>query len=173
MSAAPDVCFFDAPFLDALSAEARISPRLRKNFNLHASTSEPVQRFFNAIEPGSYIAPHRHSRLPAQENLFLMRGSLGVLIFDDSGTITEARTLVAGGACCGLTLAANVWHSVVSLEAGTIVLEVKQGPFVPLAPEERAIWAPADGSAATSSYLADMQSRFSTATQTSGNVGAV
>lgn len=160
MPETPEVSFFDTPFLDALSDTARVSPRLRKNFNLHASTDEPVQRLFNAIEPASYIAPHRHTTLPAQENLFVVRGRLGVLIFDDSGKITTARLLEAGGACCGLTLDANVWHSVVALEAGTVILEIKQGPFVPLAPDERAAWAPADDSEAAQHYLAKMKSCF-------------
>ena len=50
-----------ADILIALRAEAAASPRRRKNFNLHASPDDPIQRLCNAFEPGTYVRPHRHA----------------------------------------------------------------------------------------------------------------
>lgn len=163
MSAATTVRFIDKAFLDALSDEARLAPRLRKHFNLHANHAEPVQRLFNAIEPGSYVAPHRHATLPASENLFVLRGSLGLILFDDAGHVTSARVVEPAGACCGVELGANVWHSVVSLQTGTVILEVKQGPFIAETASERAAWAPADSSPEAKDWLERMKSILSVA----------
>lgn len=158
MPAAPTARFFDTDFLDALSAEARQSPRLRKHFNLHASHTEPVQRLFNAIEPGSYVPPHCHRSLPASENLLVLRGKLGLLLFDDAGTLASMRILEAAGPCCGVELAADVWHSVVSLVPGTVIMEIKQGPFIAATASEIAGWAAAEGGQEAASWLADMES---------------
>eukprot|EP01105_Mastigella_eilhardi_P006956 TRINITY_DN18448_c0_g1_i1.p2 TRINITY_DN18448_c0_g1~~TRINITY_DN18448_c0_g1_i1.p2 ORF type:complete len:161 (-),score=46.32 TRINITY_DN18448_c0_g1_i1:111-593(-) len=155
-----EVRFFDAAFLDAVTAAARSNARQRQHLNLHAAHDEPVQRLFNAVEPGSYICPHRHALLPANENLFIVRGRLGVLIFDDAGAVSHARLLVAGGEACGAELAAGVWHTVVSMAPGTVMLEVKQGPFVPTRPEEFAPWAPEPGSEAAAQWLAQMETRL-------------
>lgn len=163
MPASQAVRFFDTTFLDALSAEARQSPRLRKHFNLHASHAEPVQRLFNAIEPGSYVAPHRHARLPASENLYVVRGRLGLLVFDDAGQLTHSRILSAAGPCPGVELAEKVWHSLVSLEPGSVILEIKQGPFVMETAAERAPWAPEDGSVAAADWLSGMETFLSAA----------
>ena len=46
----------DTATLDALTAEARRSPRLRMNRNLHAM-DDPIHRLLNATEPGTYVAP--------------------------------------------------------------------------------------------------------------------
>ncbi|HNH35631.1 MAG TPA: WbuC family cupin fold metalloprotein, partial [Rhodocyclaceae bacterium] len=49
----------DAALLDAVSNEAKASPRQRKNRNFHPTDNHPGHRLLNAIEPGSYVAPHR------------------------------------------------------------------------------------------------------------------
>jgi hypothetical protein len=45
--------------LSGLSKEARLSPRQRMNHNFHAELSDPIQRLAIAMEPGTYIRPHR------------------------------------------------------------------------------------------------------------------
>ncbi|HEY5514427.1 MAG TPA: WbuC family cupin fold metalloprotein, partial [Geomonas sp.] len=74
--------------LDAVSAAARTAPRLRKNHNLHDSDAAACHRLFNAIEPGSYIRPHRHLDPDKDETFVLVRGSLGIVIFDEAGQVT-------------------------------------------------------------------------------------
>ncbi len=52
--------FIDRALLDELSAEAKASPRLRKNRNFHPGDDYPAHRLLNAAEPETYIAPHCH-----------------------------------------------------------------------------------------------------------------
>lgn len=152
--------FFDTPFFDAITVRARESARRRQNLNLHASHEEAVQRFFNAIEPGSYVRPHRHRALPAKENLFVLRGRLGVLLFDDQGRVIASRLLEAGGESCGVEIEAGVWHGVISLVSGTVMLEVKQGPYTSTDPEEYASWAAESDGQAAQRWLTNMEAHF-------------
>jgi len=44
---------------------------------------------FNAIEPGSYIRPHRHASDPREELLIAVRGLVALVTFDDQGAVTN------------------------------------------------------------------------------------
>ena len=36
------------------------SPRLRLNHNFHDDLADPINRMLNALEPGTYLQPHKH-----------------------------------------------------------------------------------------------------------------
>lgn len=130
--------------LDDLSKEAAAAPRRRLNRNLHGM-DDPVHRLFNAIEPGSWVRPHRHLDPPRSETVIVVAGSLGVVLFDGDGTVTEAVKLEAGGAVFGVDLDAGTWHGLVALVPGTVFFETKPGPYAAPGPEDRAPWAPGEG----------------------------
>ena len=46
--------------LQEQSEQAENSPRLRAHRNFHPELSDAVQRLAIAMEPGTYIRPHRH-----------------------------------------------------------------------------------------------------------------
>ena len=46
--------------LDTLAQQASASPRKRKNHNFHPEAGDPIQRMLNALNPGTYVQPHRH-----------------------------------------------------------------------------------------------------------------
>lgn len=142
----------DQGVLDRLSEAARLAPRLRKNQNLHASDDARCHRLFNAIEPGSYVRPHRHLNPDKDEAFVMVRGSAGVITFDDEGEVLEAVRLSA----CGPTVAADVphgvYHTVLGLEPGTVFFEAKAGPYLPLAPQEVAQWAPEEAAQEAKGY---------------------
>lgn len=46
--------------LTAMSEQAASVARLRAHRTLHEELSDPVQRLAIAMEPGTYIRPHRH-----------------------------------------------------------------------------------------------------------------
>lgn len=132
--------------LESLSSEAAAGERLRANRNLHDDLSEPVQRMLNAFEPGTYVRPHRHADPPKWELFLALTGSAACLTFDDVGTVTERCETTAGGPLFGLEIPAGTWHTIVALEPGTVLFELKEGPFEPLADKDFAQWAPAAGS---------------------------
>jgi cupin fold WbuC family metalloprotein len=139
-----DVVLLERADLMRLSAEARLSPRRRRNRNLH-EMDDVVHRLFNAIEPGSYVRPHRHLSPPKAETMVVVSGRLGLLVFRESGAVRDTAVLEAGGETFGVDLQAGTWHSFVSLAPGTVVFEAKEGPYVPPGGADSAPWAPEEG----------------------------
>ncbi len=148
----------DDQLLDSLTRKAQGSSRRRANFNLHTDLNDPVQRLCNAIEPGTYIRPHRHAAPETSEVFLLVRGSAVLLFFDDSGLVLERSVLSARGPVFAAEIPPKTWHTMASLESGTVFFEVKQGPYVPVAGGNVAAWAPAEGEPAASSLTAWYQS---------------
>ncbi|MDR1332008.1 MAG: WbuC family cupin fold metalloprotein [Tannerella sp.] len=140
--------------LDEVTGRARTSPRLRMNCNFHATLDDPVNRLLNAMEPGTYLRPHRHRNPDRDEIFLLLRGRVAILIFDDAGRVTDATVLDPRQGCYGGEIRAGVWHGLLVLETESVIYEVKQGPFAPLSPENMAPWAPpADDAGAVARYL--------------------
>jgi len=142
-----------------LSNRAANAPRRRVNFNLHPHLEDPVQRLLNAIEPGSYVRPHRHATPPRWELFVILSGVLAVLIFDDAGVVIERIELDAGGTVRVIEVPAAAWHTVVALQPETVVIEFKQGPYAPLSDKDFVSWAPGDDGPAAQAMI----SRFATA----------
>ena len=146
--------------LDRVTAEARAIARKRKNFNFHARDDAPCNRLLNAMEPGSYIRPHRHLDPDKDETMILVRGKMGVIFFDESGTVTDTAILSPGIGNIGVNISHGLFHTVVGLESGTVFFEAKAGPYRPLAEEEKAAWAPPEVSEEAGNYLDAMASLF-------------
>ena len=135
--------------LDALAGEAQASPRQRANLNLHEQLEDPIQRLAIAMEPGTYVRPHRHPH--TFELLYPLRGRFLVLHFDEAGTVT-ARSLL-GEDSRVLENPAGQWHAVLSLDAGGVIFEVKHGPYQPLPEADLAPWSPAADSPLAAAML--------------------
>lgn len=138
--------------LRRLSEMAAAAPRRRMNRNLHERPDDPVQRLLNALEPGTYVRPHRHASPPKWELFALLAGAVAVLLFDDDGTVTERVDL--GGEAVLAEIPAGRWHSLAALAPGSVVLEVKPGPYEPLSDKDFAAWAPAEGDPAAAALEA-------------------
>ncbi len=146
--------------LDLLSREASVSARLRKNLNLHDDYTDPCQRLFNAMEPGTYIRPHRHSDPPKPECFMAIRGKMALVVFSDDGTIDQVIPFGSDCEVVAIDLPAAVWHSIISLEQGSVFFETKPGPYVALSDKDFAPWAPEEGSPEVEAYLAGLTSRI-------------
>lgn len=64
----------DQQLLDNLTEQAKASPRLRMNHDLHNSDKDQSQRMLNAIEPDSVIPIHRHQN--SSETVIVIRGRI-------------------------------------------------------------------------------------------------
>lgn len=134
----------DRSLLDAASEAARESPRGRRNMNFHEADDAQCHRLLNAIEPGSYVAPHRHLDPAKDESIIVLRGRLGCVFFADDGTIVETCVLEPGGVV-GVDIPHGTFHTIFALEPGTVFFEAKAGPYLPLREAEFAPWAPREG----------------------------
>lgn len=150
----------DEAFLDELSGQARASPRGRRNFNFHASESESCNRLLNAVEPGSYVRPHRHLDPAKDETFVVVRGRFGFAAFDETGRLTHAAVLDAGRGPCVVNVPHGTYHTLAALEPGSVFFEAKGGPFVPLGEAEFAPWAPAEKSEGAAAYLESLERIF-------------
>lgn len=152
---------FDRAYLQELSARAALAPRLRQHANLHCSYDEPCQRLFNAIEMDSYIRPHRHKNDPKTETLLAVRGALTLMLFDDSGGVIQAVRFgvdgVSGDGVFAVELQPGAWHTVLAEESGSVLFEVKAGPFDPQLAKEFAPWAPDEGDPAVPDYMSHLR----------------
>ena len=122
----------DRHILDALTARAQVSPRLRMNLDLRNSTEDQSQRMLNAIEPGTRMPVHRHRT--TSETVVCFRGHFEEYFYDEFGVLTDVVDMRPGGTL--LNIPAGRWHSLRSLESGTVLLECKDGAWTPLEQED-------------------------------------
>jgi len=125
--------------LDELGRQAQASPRSRANLNLHPRLDDPIQRLAIAMEPGTYVRPHRHPH--TWELLYPLAGRFMVLHFDEDGTLSARAQLGADTRL--IELPASTWHAVLSLDHGAVIFEVKHGPYQPIVEADFAPWSPA------------------------------
>lgn len=118
--------------LDELTAKAKASERLRANLDLRNSPDDLSQRMLNAIEPGTVMPIHRH--LGSSETCVCVRGHFEEFFYDENGNLTDTIDMVPGGAI--LNIEKGQWHSLRSLESGTVLFEAKDGPYHPLSEDE-------------------------------------
>ena len=120
--------------LDEITRQAKESPRLRMNYNLHDNLDAKTQKLLNALEPGTILPIHRHPN--TNETYLLLRGKLNVILYNDKKEVLETMHLDTANGNYGLDIPAGQWHSVEVLESGTVILEVKDGPYFPFQPED-------------------------------------
>ena len=119
--------------LDKVTAEAQASPRLRMNFNLHESLDAKAQRLINVLLPGTVLPIHRHRH--TAETYVLLRGKISVVFYDGTGAQIERYLLDPALGNYGVQIPKGQWHTVEVIEPSAI-FEVKDGPYMPLGPED-------------------------------------
>ncbi|MHC6227346.1 WbuC family cupin fold metalloprotein [Pseudomonas sp. X10] len=151
--------FIDQSLFAGLAEKASANPRGRQHHSFH-EMAEPCHRMAVGLQPGTYIPPHRHLSDDKAECLIVLKGALGLLIFDDQGEVIDKRRLEAGGECLGVDLAPGTYHGLVVLEADSILFECKAGPYRPVGEGEMAPWAPREGEDGVAEYQAWMHAQF-------------
>ncbi len=124
----------DKALLDSLTEQARASARLRMNLDLRTSGADYSQRMLNEIEPGSEVPIHRHCS--TSETFVVLRDRVEEVFYSSSGEVEASFEVAAGGECCALNIPAGVWHTLRSLESGTVILEMKDGRYEGISDED-------------------------------------
>lgn len=120
--------------MDELTALAKTSPRLRMNRDLRNSESDSSQRMLNALEPGTPLAIHRHTK--SSETVVCLRGHLQEIFYNDKGEVTAVIDLAPDSDCVALNIPIGQWHTVKVIESGTVIMEVKDGKYEPIKEED-------------------------------------
>ncbi|MBI5899308.1 MAG: WbuC family cupin fold metalloprotein [Rhodocyclales bacterium] len=154
------ITLIDDALLDEVCAEAAASPRRRKNRNFHPRDDHPGHRLLNAMMADSYIPPHRHLDPNKDETFVVLRGLIGLVVFDDAGGVVRTAKVGAHGAAIGVDVGHGTWHTAVALADNTVFLEAKAGPYLPFAEAERAPWAPAENTPEARAYLEQLRRKL-------------
>ncbi len=120
----------DSHLLDTITQQAKDSSRLRMNYNLHDSLDAKAQRLLNALEIGTILPIHRHRH--TAETYILLRGKIRVMFYNADNTETESFLLDPLVGNYGVHIPQGQWHTLEVLESGSVILEVKDGPYKPL-----------------------------------------
>lgn len=152
----------DAALLERKAADATANARLREMHLFHGSDASSLHRMLNAVEPGSYIRPHRHLHPPKAECFIILRGRAGFIFFDDKGRAADADLVLldAHGGPFAVDIRPGVWHMLISLSPGSVLFEIKPGPYDPLDDKDFAPWAPAPDDPDAQTWLAEQEARL-------------
>ena len=124
----------DTNLLDLVTEKAIRSTRLRMNHNFHKTLDAKAQCLLNALEPETKLPIHRHRN--TDETYLLIRGSMNVFYYNSKKEIIESALLKPTEGKFGINIPAGQWHTIESLESGTVILEVKEGPYSTLDDED-------------------------------------
>jgi cupin fold WbuC family metalloprotein len=151
---------FDEPLLAATVEAARSSPRHRHIIRFH-ELPEPFQRMLNAIQPESYVRPHRHLDPDKAEVFIALQGSALVVRYSDEGAPLQGVLLEADGLVRGVEIPVGAWHSLLSLQSDTVLFEAKEGPYAPVTDKDFAPWAPPESDhEAAAAFIANLRAHF-------------
>lgn len=154
------VCWLTRDSVERTVEASRQSPRRRIIQPFHRADEAGLHRMFNAVQPGSYIAPHRHLDPPKDESWIVLQGAVAFFTFDDQGNIVDCLAVRAHSDVFGVDLVPGVYHTFFALEPDTVVYEVKTGPYAPNNDKAFAPWAPREGEPGVAAYLAQLEAEF-------------
>ena len=123
----------DNNFLDTLTEQAKQSPRLRMHYDLRDTTEDSCMRMLNALEPGTVVPIHRHNK--TSEDVICIRGCVEEVLYDTKGNEVERYRLQPGTKCMACHVPMDQYHTCISLESGSVIVEFKNGKYDPLTTE--------------------------------------
>ena len=116
--------------MDNLCKEAAVSKRRRAIYCFHQKDKDKLQRMLNAMQPDTYIRPHRHITPIKREVFIALQGKALVVEFNNKGNVLKHIIIGKGEVDLGMEITEGAWHSIIALETDTVVYEVKDGPYI-------------------------------------------
>jgi len=150
----------DQHLVNTLSEKAKVAPRRRTNHNFHQSADDPLNRMLNAMEPGTYVQPHKHENPDKREAFLLLRGKMLIVSFDEAGRVTDHVVLDPLTGSFGLEVPPRTYHTLISLATGSVLYEIKDGPYDVRNDKIFAPWAPPEGSPEAPAYNQQLLQRL-------------
>jgi cupin fold WbuC family metalloprotein len=132
--------------LSTLRAAVKASAKRRARINAHPDGDDTLHEMIIAIDPSSYIRPHKH---PGKSEAFhIIEGEVDIVVFTDEGEIDRVVPLgpPGGGRPFYYRMSRAFFHTLIIRSDVLIVHEITNGPFRPSA-TIFADFAPEDGDA--------------------------
>ncbi len=142
-----------------LKSKALANPRRRARLCAHPGIQDVLHEMLIVHVRDAYVQPHKHPH--KSESFHIIEGRLKVVIFSESGKITEIIEM--GEYLSGLRfyyrLARGLFHTVVPASETVVYHEVTNGPF-DRADTVFAGWAPAENEIqAQAGFLKDLKQK--------------
>ena len=151
--------------LDKMAEKSKVASRKRDHFRFHKLNDDSIQRMLNAMQPGTYLQPHKHENPDKREVFLALTGKLLVVIFDHQGNITDHMVLDPSKHEYAIEIPARVYHTVICLEPDSIAYEIKDGPYDPIDDKNFASWAPKEGEKECDAYNKKVQKELGIRTE--------
>ena len=142
----------DLSIISPLVEQAQISARRRKNYNFHEKASDPIHRMLHGMETDTYVQPHKHQDPDKREAFIILRGKVLVIEYCDDGEVSDWLLMDPSTGCYGVEIPPRTWHNLICIESGSVVYEVKDGPWDPADDKFFAGWAPREGETGCSEF---------------------
>jgi len=143
--------------LRQLEKDAACSERRRSHLNAHPGLDANVQRLFIAMQPDTYLRPHRHPEAHKWEFFVVLDGRIDLLVFAENGEVLE-RVEMSSEKTRAVEVPAGSWHAYVCMRADTLALEIKEGAYLPTRQQDFAPWSAAENTEPAPAFLARMRS---------------
>lgn len=150
----------DSILINELIEKANTSDRKRANYNFHKSTEDTLQRMLNCLNVGTYIAPHKHENPDKNEAFIILKGEILIVTFSEIGKITTHILLKAGSENFGAEIPPRTYHTLIPLVSGSVLYEVKDGPWDITTDKIFAPWAPKEGDENALNYNNEVLSKI-------------
>ncbi|UZR96020.1 WbuC family cupin fold metalloprotein [Chondrinema litorale] len=135
----------DTKLVEQLLEKANNSERKRANYNFHDSEDDTLQRMLNCLNVGTYIAPHKHEDPDKREAFIILRGKILIITFTETGKVTNHTLLEEGSGNVGAEIPPRTYHTLIPLTSGSVLYEIKDGPWDINTDKVFAPWAPKEG----------------------------
>jgi len=132
------------------------SDRKRHAKVLHHPGAE-FNQVFNFLQSGTYMQPHLHPGEEKIEQIYLLRGRLMIVFFNDAGEVSKT-VILEKGAEEHISVPSFSWHTYVVLSESAVTYETMMGVYDPKTWKTFASWAPEERSTPSSAYLISLQS---------------
>ena len=156
MPPSENVVVIDNKLIKKTIDSSRNNPRKRIILPFHKLPSDSLHRMLNALQPTSYVQPHRHYDPPKAESIIVLKGAIIFVEFNNTGGIKNFYQLSSESFNIGIDIEPGIFHTFFAVVEDTVLFEVKPGPYEQSSDKDFASWAPAEGSENAIEYLKNL-----------------
>lgn len=149
----------DEGLINRVLEEAKINPR-RRALRCFNQPEDMLQVMVNAGMRDTYIRPHKHENPDKAETFTILRGSVAVVEYDNSGEISDCAVIDREGMTKSVKIAPRTWHNFVVLSEEGALYEIIGGAYEAPSHKKFAVWAPEEGSPDAQKYLEGLRRRI-------------
>jgi cupin fold WbuC family metalloprotein len=138
--------------IEVLRQAVRKTPKRRVRINAHPGSDDKLHEMIIAIEPGSYIRPHKH---PGKSEAFhIIEGQVDIVVFSEAGEVERIVSLAAKGGRHPFyyRMSTPHFHTLIIRSDLLVVHEITNGPFLPTG-TIYAAFAPEEGDTASAAIF--------------------